>query len=124
MVLPPNDALVVMDDEASTTAVVQTPLTYGDVRRRLLETPDAYIPAGLGCSSSTMQALQHRGSTTHEEESACEKGSLFCWARCMDLTEYDLTEELCHEQNLEFHVDNFPLVKSMVISFPCVRILP
>jgi len=96
MVLPPNDALVAMDDEAST--VVQTTLTYGDIRRRLVETPDAYIPAGLGCSSSTMRALQH--SSTHEEESACEKGSLFCWARCMELTDYELTEEMCEQQNL------------------------
>jgi len=85
-----------MDNEATTA--VQTTLTYGDVRRRLVDTPDAYIPAGLGCSSSTMRALQH--SSTHEEESACEKGSLFCWARCMDLADYDLTEEMCEEQNL------------------------
>jgi len=92
MVLPPNDALVAMD------AAEQTTLTYGDVRRRLVETPDAYIPAGLGCSSSTMRALQH--SSTHEEESACEKGSLFCWARCMELTDYELTEEMCEQQNL------------------------
>jgi len=92
MVLPPNDALVAME------AAEQTTLTYGDVRRRLVETPDEYIPAGLGCSSSTMRALQH--GSTHEEESACEKGSLFCWARCMDLSDYELTEEMCEEQNL------------------------
>jgi len=91
MVLPPTDALV----SAEST---QTTLTYGDVRRRLVETPDAYIPAGLGCSSPTMRALQH--SANHDEPAACEKGSLFCWARCMKLADYDITEEMCAEQNL------------------------
>jgi len=101
MVLPPNDALVAMDDDdAASTVVVQTTFTYGDIRRRLVDTPDAYIPAGLGCSSSTMRALQHGSSTPHEEESACDQGSLFCWARCMDLAEYEVTEEMCAEQNL------------------------
>ena len=89
MVLPPNDALV-------TTTETQTTLTYGDVRRRLVETPDEYIPAGLGCSSPTMRALQHNDA----ESSACAKGSLLCWARCMELSEYDITEEMCEEQNL------------------------
>ena len=87
--LPPNDALV-------TTTETQTTLTYGDVRRRLVETPDEYIPAGLGCSSPTMRALQHND----EESSACAKGSLLCWARCMELSEYDITEEMCEEQDL------------------------
>jgi len=89
MVLPPKDALVAAES-------TQTTLTYGDIRRRLVETPDAYIPAGLGCSSPTMRALQHSG--THDEPAACEKGTLFCWARCMELE--DFTEEICEEQNL------------------------
>ena len=91
MVLPPKDALVATDS-------TQTTLTYGDIRRRLVETPDAYIPSGLGCSSPTMRALQHSGN--HEEPDACEKGSLFCWARCMELEPYNITEEMCAEQNL------------------------
>jgi hypothetical protein len=91
MVLPPTDALVAAES-------TQTTLTYGDVRRRLVETPDAYIPAGLGCSSPTMRALQH--SSNHDEPTACEKGTLFCWARCMELADYDITEEMCAEQDL------------------------
>lgn len=89
MVLPPKDALVAAES-------TQTTLTYGDIRRRLVETPDAYIPAGLGCSSPTMRALQHGGN--HDDPAVCEKGSLFCWARCMELG--DFTEEMCEEQNL------------------------
>lgn len=90
MVLPPKDALVAAES-------TQTTLTYGDIRRRLVETPDAYIPAGMGCSSPTMRALQ---SSLHDEPGACEKGSLFCWARCMELADYNITEEMCEEQNL------------------------
>ena len=95
MVLPPSDALVVAADAPGST---QTTLTFGDVRRRLVETPDARVPAGLGCSSPTMRALQHGN---HDEPSACEKGTLFCWARCMELSEYDITEEICASQDLE-----------------------
>jgi len=90
MVLPPKDALVAAES-------TQTTLTYGDIRRRLVETPDAYIPAGMGCSSPTMRALQHG---VHDEPGACEKGTLFCWARCMELADYNITEEMCEEQNL------------------------
>jgi len=97
MVLPPNDALVA----AETT---QTTLTYGEIRRRLVETPDAYVPAGLGCSSPTMRALQH--ADNHDDPSACDKGSLFCWARCMELADYELTEEMCAEQNLDLKCIN------------------
>lgn len=97
MVLPPKDAIVAAEGSRST-------LTYGDIRRRLVETPDAYIPAGLGCSSPTMRALQH--STVQDEPSACEKGSLFCWARCMDLADYEITEQMCAEQNLELKCIN------------------
>ena len=91
MILPPKDALVAAETTQST-------LTYGDVRRRLVETPDAYIPAGLGCSSPTMRALQQ--SDNHDEPGGCEKGTLFCWARCMELADYEITEEMCEEQNL------------------------
>lgn len=97
MVLPPKDALVAAES-------TQTTLTYGDIRRRLVETPDVHIPAGLGCSSPTMRALQHSGN--HDEPSACEKGSLFCWARCMELADYDISEEICQEQNLELKCIN------------------
>jgi len=97
MVLPPKDAVVA-------TTGSQTTLTYGDIRRRLGETPDAYIPAGLGCSSPTMRALQH--SNTPGESNACEKGSLFCWARCMTLADYEISEEICAEQNLELKCIN------------------
>jgi hypothetical protein len=90
MVLPPKDALVAAES-------TQTTLTYGDIRRRLVETPDAYIPAGMGCSSPSMRALQH---SLHDEPVACEKGTLFCWARCMELADYNITEEMCEEQNL------------------------
>jgi len=97
MVLPPKDALVAAES-------TQTTLTYGDIRRRLVENPDVHIPAGLGCSSPTMRALQHSGN--HDEPSACEKGSLFCWARCMELADYDISEEICQEQNLELKCIN------------------
>jgi len=99
MVLPPNDALVVMEEDNA----IQTTLTYGDVRRRLIETPDAYVPAGLGCSSPTMRALQ---GGLHDQPTECTKGTLFCWARCMELSEYDLTEEMCEEQNLDLKCIN------------------
>lgn len=116
MVLPPSDALVVLDDQAGDAehAAVQTTLTYGDVRRRLIDDANksndagaagaAAVPtAGLGCSQPNMRALQ---GGLHDQPSACAKGSLFCWARCMELDEYDLTEELCAEQNLDLQCIN------------------
>jgi len=109
MVLPPNDALVVLDTTDEENAV-QTTLTYGDVRRRLVEThsssstEESVLPAGLGCSSPTMRALAAGG--LHDEPSTCEKGSLFCWARCMELADYNITEEMCEEQNLDLKCIN------------------
>merc|ERR1712183_252646 len=107
-VLPPNDALVVLDTTDEENAV-QTTLTYGDVRRRLVEThssskEESFLPAGLGCSSPTMRALAAGG--LHDEPSTYEKGSLFCWARCMELADYNITEEMCEEQNLDLKCIN------------------
>lgn len=96
MVLPPSTAIHPQLDTtfgALRDVLVHASLTYGS-------NPDEskYVLT-LGCSDDTMVARQL-------EETSCEADFLYCWHRCMRLTEYNVSEEICHEQGKEvFCVD-------------------
>ena len=89
MVLPPKEAY-------STSSGI----TYGGIRDFLVKTPDSAVPAGLGCSSMTMRALSEGNSGTHDEPGSCGHNEIFCWARCMALSDYDMDNSTCPDQNL------------------------
>mmetsp|Transcript_1610 Transcript_1610/g.2134 ORF Transcript_1610/g.2134 Transcript_1610/m.2134 type:complete len:690 (+) Transcript_1610:62-2131(+) len=96
MILPPQLAYSERDGRS-----------YGEVRSLLsagIEDRDD-IPAGLGCSSTEHRALSagHGGGGTP----ACDDGYLFCWARCMSLTDYGIdSEETCTDQALQLQCVN------------------
>jgi len=110
MILPPKNAY---------SAAMNT--TYGDIRKLLVDTPDAKVSPGLGCSSMDMRALSGGG-----EASACGEDELLCWARCMSLSEYNVSGSTCADQNLplqcinprdqfssgSFHGDYYPACSS------------
>jgi hypothetical protein len=118
MVLPPATALI------TTTHQLQgdQKTTFGDIRNGLVQMhPDAFA---LGCShgvatavSGTSSSVSPRrvlaedgnktNSTTEsdpsissnlEEENCPADDQVYCWHRCMNLTEYALTHETCEAQ--------------------------
>jgi len=89
MVLPPKDAY---------SSVTDT--TYGDVRKLIIDTPDADLPSGIGCSSMDMRALSGDGSTS------CGADELMCWARCMPLADFNIDENTCADQDLRLQCIN------------------
>lgn len=91
MVLPP-----------STAFHPQLGITFGALREALVHASNANASntttstnvLTVGCSVDTWVARQL-------EETSCEADSLYCWHRCMKLTDYNVSEEICHEQGKE-----------------------
>jgi hypothetical protein len=90
MILPPKDAYSPGTDA-----------TYGDVRNRLIDTPDAEVPSGFGCSSVGMRALSGGG-----RKKSCEANELLCWTRCMPLADFNINENTCADQGLRLQCMN------------------
>jgi hypothetical protein len=120
MVLPPATALI------TTTHQLQgdQKTTFGDIRNGLVQMhPDAFA---LGCSQgvatavsgtssssvSPRRVLAEDGQTNHsatesdpsvssnlEELNCPADDQVYCWHRCMNLTEYALTHEMCKKQD-------------------------
>jgi hypothetical protein len=113
MVLPPAGALITTPHQSLTT--------FGDIRDGLMQMqPDAFV---LGCSqgittavsgSSPRRELAENVGTdpanhtetsdpsisSNLEELNCPAGDqVYCWHRCMNLTEYALTHEMCKAQD-------------------------
>ena len=91
MILPP--ALAYIPDQE---------MTYGQVRKLIAE--DNRKGMALGCSSS--QIARHLETDGHEN--VCADGSIYCWNRCMNHTEYvdGISPEVCQERNLELKCVN------------------
>jgi hypothetical protein len=81
MVLPPAEALY--PNHGS---------TFGELRRLMINRDEQAL--SLACSHSQYAARQL-------EDTACEAGSLWCWHRCMNLTDYGLNETTCATQDLD-----------------------
>ena len=93
MVLPPRDAYSAVTDKS-----------YGDVRDILMNRDTSQVPAGLGCSSMTMRALNAGG--THND-SPCAEDTLQCWAMCMPLANFGIENEAtCTDQSLRLQCVN------------------
>lgn len=90
MILPPKDAYSPGTDA-----------TYGDVRNHLIDTPDAEVPSGFGCSSVGMRALSGGGG-----KDSCEANELMCWSRCMPLADFNINENTCADQGLRLQCIN------------------
>jgi hypothetical protein len=92
MILPPKDAY---------SPTMGT--SYGDVRQLFIDTPQADIPSGLGCSSIDMKAIDggSRFLDGDEVTVGCADDELYCWFRCMPLADSGLTQNTCAEQNLD-----------------------
>lgn len=94
MVLPPATAIH-----------PQLGMTFGALREALVHASNTTAAntdtkaLTIGCSLDTLVARQL-------EETSCEADSLYCWHRCMALTDYNVSEEICHQQGKEvFCVD-------------------
>ena len=94
MVLPPNDAYL---PEAPTT-------TFGQIRQALVEpsSKGESIPIGIGCSSNSKAVINLSRSLSSDgghgvDANLCADDEMFCWFRCMALTEETAT---CGERNL------------------------
>ena len=81
MVLPPAEALSPNHES-----------TFGELRRLMVNQDQQAL--SLACSHSQYTARQL-------EDSSCEAGSLWCWHRCMNLTDYSLNETSCASQDLD-----------------------
>mmetsp|Transcript_6265 Transcript_6265/g.9717 ORF Transcript_6265/g.9717 Transcript_6265/m.9717 type:complete len:724 (+) Transcript_6265:114-2285(+) len=100
MVLAPNDAYL---PEAAST-------TFGQLRQVFVESSSKgeSIPMGIGCSSNSKMVINTSRFLADEEhdedegghgvsENQCADDSMFCWYRCMALTEETAT---CAERRL------------------------
>ncbi|GBG32924.1 Hypothetical Protein FCC1311_091502 [Hondaea fermentalgiana] len=68
---------------------------FGEMRKRSIEAGLKGDAEGMamGCSGDLFARELH--------ESTCEAGALFCWHRCMNLTDYDVSDEICEAEDLE-----------------------
>eukprot|EP00934_Nitzschia_sp_Nitz4_P003513 Nitzschia sp. Nitz4//scaffold195_size40117//37913//40184//NITZ4_007582-RA/size40117-snap-gene-0.11-mRNA-1//-1//CDS//3329540383//3503//frame0 len=83
MVLPPSSAVHPGHGE-----------TFGYLRQVLIDAStsksgnDQIDHLSLGCSSPSMFARQL-------ETSSCEEGTMYCWHRCMALSDFGVSDEIC-----------------------------
>jgi len=128
MILPPNDVCFRCHERTmkSPPPCMQTTWTYGVmfVVDWLVETPDEYIPAGLGCSSSTPCELCNTDRCDHtwgrisvRQRILILLGTVYGPDRVGLNRRTVWRTELGIEMYQSIHEDNFPLVKSMVIFF-------
>lgn len=88
MVLPPSSAYIPEHE-----------ITHGQLRQLMIDETTSKGSSirnalELGCSSSLV--------ARNLEESSCDAGSIYCWSRCMNHTEYfqPMSEEVCASQGL------------------------
>jgi hypothetical protein len=74
-------------------------ISFGEIRQAMIEenslseaVPETSL-SHLGCSGG-------HGAARQLEETSCESDSLFCWHRCMNLEQFDVSESICASQNL------------------------
>jgi len=90
MVLPPSDAVHPEHQE-----------TFGHMRQLMIDaslssTGDDIL--GIGCSGN---------SVAHQlEEVVCMEGSTYCWHRCMNHSDYEVSDMICSERSLQLQCVN------------------
>ena len=83
MVLPPTDA------------VSPWGKTYGQIREDQREDYES----GIGCSiSSDSPSAPYR---ILNEATECQENELYCWHRCMNVTEFQVSENICADRGLD-----------------------
>ena len=97
MVLAPNDAYLPSSD-----------LTFGEARRFLVKSSGDDIPLGLGCSSPNTRTVVETSRKLEgpSATSSCAEDEFFCWFRCQNLSEFELTPTSCSERNLKMQCVN------------------
>lgn len=85
MVLPPADALHPLHS-----------LTFGEIREGMLA--EDVISSEFGCSND-MVARELQDTT-------CDEESFYCWHRCMNFTDYNVSTAICEEQGLDLSCVN------------------
>lgn len=93
MVLPPSEAIHPTGNGK----------TFGDLRQLMIKSSlssekDKDI-LGLGCSGSNQMAHQL-------EEVVCASGSMYCWHRCMEYSDYNISEDMCAKKDMEIKCVN------------------
>ena len=74
-------------------------MTYGEIRRVLSTTKNEDIPAGLGCSSTEMRALEGA-------DECFEENAIYCWHRCMPLDDHGVSFDACTADDHEIKCTN------------------
>jgi hypothetical protein len=100
MILPPSNA----------KHPIHTDLTYGELRHGLIHDYDTYVH--LACSNTDTASfgnIQFKATTEQEQSRMLQEGTnvvdgqcnnvdeIYCWHRCMNVTEYHVSVEYCDE---------------------------
>jgi len=90
MVLPPVDAVHPTNG-----------MTFGELRERMISSSlndQEEENVGLGCSGGMV--ARDLSATT------CNEDATYCWHRCMNHTDFGVSNEICADRNLEVHCIN------------------
>jgi len=92
MVLPPTDAVH-----------PEHKLTFGYLRHRMIEESlsgdsNQKEMLGIGCSGHSVARQM--------EENVCAEGTTYCWHRCMEHADYNISTDICRERNLQLQCIN------------------
>jgi hypothetical protein len=86
MVLPPSDAVH-----------PEHGITFDEIRQGLVE-GRGHAQLDLGCSSNM--------AARKLQQTECTGNSIYCWSRCMNATEYSVSNEICAAQGLDMKCIN------------------
>lgn len=80
MVLPPAEALHPLHS-----------ITFGDIREGMLA--EDVVSSEFGCS--------HDMVARELQDTTCEGDSFYCWHRCMNYTDYNISAAMCEDEDLD-----------------------
>lgn len=92
MVLPPNGAIHPSHGK-----------TFGDLRQHMLGQFQMFASEGNSVLSLELSSPYRTRILT---DPSCVEGELFCWHLCMNLTAYNVSEEICQKQGSMLHCIN------------------
>jgi hypothetical protein len=91
MMLPPASALY-----------PSHPFTFGEIREHMIENGSEDDSSSLSTTSGGSIGCSGDMVARELSETTCEEGiASFCWHRCMNYTDYDVSPEICAEQELD-----------------------
>jgi hypothetical protein len=97
MILPPPQAL----HPSSTSA---SPLTFKEIRSSMIQKNPTAL--SLGCASHHQKARELQDDGVGDEELCNLDTSMWCWHRCMNHTDYDVSPAICKERSLSLGCAN------------------